>query len=103
MKNIKRFDELKENDENEINLEGLKLFDAACEKYNFYGAFEIAQEEGLFGGDFDEYIEARKHNGSAFDKMIKLHEEYQKIASQLKDLIISDIEAAQNDYGIPKN
>ena len=32
--------------------------------------------------------------------MIKLYEEYIKISSQLKDLIISDIEAAQDNYGI---
>lgn len=98
MKNIKTFTELNENE----NPEGLKRFNDACERYDFYGAFEIAQEEGLFGGDFDEYIEARSGQGNAFDKLVKLHAEYQKIAAQLKDLVISDIEAAQDDYGIPK-
>lgn len=99
MKNLKRFNELNENKSSE----GLKEFNEACERYDFYGAFEIAQQEGLFAGDFDEYIEARSKQGSIFDKLISLHAEYQKIASQLKDLIISDVEAAQDDYGIPKN
>lgn len=78
-------------------------FTQACERYDFYGAFEIAQDKGLFGGDFDEYIESRSHAGSAFDNMIKLYQEYQNAASQLKDLIMSDIEDAQTNHGIPEN
>lgn len=88
---------IKEN----INTDGLKLFNDACEKFDFYGAFDIAQEEGLFGGDFDEYIESRKNMGNAFDKLIELHTEYQKVAFQLKDYIQSDMEQAQNNYGYP--
>lgn len=102
MKNIKSFNELNENDENEINKEGLKSFNDACERFDFYGAFEIAQQEGLFGGDFDEYIEARSKMGDGFDNLIKAHVEFQKAAAKLKDLVIADVEAAQDDYGIPK-
>lgn len=68
-------------------------FTQACERYEFYKAFEIAQEEGLFGEDFDEYIESIKRSGSGYDKMIQIYTEYQKNASQLKDLILSDIES----------
>lgn len=105
MKNLKRFNQLNEEEnpehefEKEQTREGLKLFNEACEKYDFYGAFVVAQEQGLFDGDFDEYIESRKKAGSAYDKMIKLHAEWQKISAELKDLIVADVEDAQGEYG----
>ena len=102
MKNLKRFGELDEEKAPNVSPEqeeSLKAFNEACERFDFFGAFEIAQTEGLFGGDFEEYMESRKNSGSAFGKMIKLYEEYIKISSQLKDLIISDMEDAQNEYG----
>lgn len=88
---------------NENSTVDMSEFTQACERYDFYGAFEIAQDKGLFDGDFDEYIESRRHAGSTFDNMIKLYTTYQNAASQLKDLIMSDIEDAQTNHGIPEN
>lgn len=98
--NVGDFPEEKQNVPQD-NQDALRSFNDACEHFDFFGAFEIAQNEGLFGGDFEEYMESREKAGGGdnggYQKMLKLYHEYIKIASQLKDLIISDIEQAQNE------
>ena len=63
MKNLKRFGELDEEKAPKVSPEkqdALHSFNEACENFDFFGAFEITQAEGFFGGDFEEYMESRK-------------------------------------------
>lgn len=68
-------------------------FIEAIKDYDFNKAFNVAQEEGLFGGDFSEYIESRSHMGTD-------GEEIAETAEKLKNMVIEDLKAAQDDYGM---
>ena len=106
MKNLKGFYELNELEgDDDYTPEEMKAhlqaFKDACDRLDFNGAFDIAQQEGLFGGDLEEYIDSRKNSGNAFDEMIKIYNDYKKVALKLSKLIKADMEEAQIDYGIP--
>lgn len=100
MKHIKQFDSYKKINESEDLLDTMeyKQFIEACDQYDFNKAFEIAQDLGLFGGDLQDYIDARSKQMPS-SGLIKAYEAYTKAAEAFKGLLIEDIEAAQNDYG----
>lgn len=115
MKNITKFSdfslETKANEEllnkapkfdgfkNGVSKDEWKKFGILIREFNFSQAFAFAQEVGIFGGDFDDYLESRSAKGGATKYIIDAYSEYEEAASILAEEMLEDLQDAQNDYG----
>lgn len=66
---------------------------------DFAAAFSYAQDAGIFGGNLEEYLNARARQGPGFKHLLQSYNEYREAAEIFAEDVIEDLEDAQNNYG----
>jgi hypothetical protein len=98
MKNIKTSVELFEKKEDRNFTEDeYKAFSKLVRNEHFEEAFEYAEKNGIFGGNFSEWLESRKRQNSANSEMYKAVTSYQDACKKLAKFIIADLPAGAFD------
>lgn len=95
MKNILTREQL--NEKTNFTEDDYKSFCKLVNNQHFDEAFDYAQENGIFGGNFSEWLEARKKQNSTNSKIYKTISTYQNICKELAQVIVHDLQA-DNDY-----
>jgi hypothetical protein len=101
MKNVKKFEDFKlsEGFKSGVSDSDWKKFSTMIMELDFAEAFDFAQSAGIFGGDLQEYIDAKSNQGSAMAHIVAKFEKYVSAAEKLAEAIVEDLEGAQDDYG----